>query len=72
MDIDDPIALMSGLFISGLGAAMFIFGKKQQRLCPVLAGLALTFLPMVVASMAVLWGLTAACVGGVWWVEKQG
>lgn len=72
MDINDPVALMSGLFISGLGAAMFIFGKKQQRLSPVLGGLALTLLPMVVASMAVLWVLTATCVGGVWWVERQG
>ena len=38
MDLSNPVALMSGLVIGGLGAAMFIFGTKQQRLMPVLGG----------------------------------
>ncbi|MEZ6235545.1 MAG: hypothetical protein R3B68_15270 [Phycisphaerales bacterium] len=71
MDLSNPVALMSGLVIGGLGAAMFIFGTKQQRLMPVLGGVALSVLPMVVTSMLLLWGLTAACLGGVYWMEKN-
>lgn len=71
MDLSDPTAVMSGLLISGIGTAMFFYGKKQQRLMPVLAGVGLGILPMVLTSMLLLWGITAACLGGVYWMEKN-
>lgn len=72
MAMSNPLAVMSGLFIGLLGVVLLVFGKNQQRLLPVLAGVVLSVLPMVVTSMVVLWVLTAACLGGVYWVERQG
>lgn len=72
MELSDPMSLVSGLFVGLIGMALFIFGKKQQRPPALLAGVVLSVLPMVVASAAILWGLTAACLGGLYLFGREG
>ncbi len=57
---------MSTLIISGLGAAIFLYGKKQASLKPLVAGLVLSALPFFVTSLLVLWLSTGACLGGLY------
>jgi membrane associated rhomboid family serine protease len=70
MELSSPASLFSGIIVGVLGTAMLIFGKRQQRLLPMLGGVALGVLPMMVASVALLWTLAAVCLGGVCWIER--
>ena len=63
MDFSSPASMFSGLMVGTLGVAMFVFGKRRQSLTPMLGGVALGVLPMLVASVALLWTLAAACLG---------
>lgn len=69
-DFDHPGVLISGLIVSLIGTAMFIYGKKQSELRPMLAGVALCVIPVFVTSMLVLWLSAAACVGGLYALNK--
>lgn len=71
MDISNPASLMAGVLVGCVGAGLFIFGKKQARPIPMVAGIALSVLPMVVPSILALCALTAACLGGMCWIEKH-
>lgn len=72
MDLSNPAALASGLLISGIGTACFLYGKKQQSPVPLVGGLVLCVVPMVVASVLAMWLIGGACVGGMWWVSRNG
>lgn len=63
-------SLISGLIVGSLGAAMFIYGKKQQKLTSLGGGILLCVIPMFITSALLLWGLTAACVAGVWFLGR--
>ena len=70
MDLSNPASLISGLLIGLVGMALLIYGKKQQRAMPALAGLALCVIPYCIASVAVLWLVTGACLGGLFVANK--
>jgi hypothetical protein len=72
MDLSNPAALLSGLALSSAGAGCFIYGKKQQSPVALLGGLVLCVVPMVVASVLAMWLIGGACVGGMWWMSKNG
>lgn len=63
-------SLISGLVVGSIGTAMFIYGKKQQKFAPLGGGLALCALPMFITSALLLWGITAVCIGGVWFLGR--
>jgi len=59
-----PAQLFWGLFFGSLGAGYFIYGKKQGRLPPLLAGIALIVFPYFVSNswLMVLIGTGIAAV----------
>lgn len=56
--------VLSGLILGSIGFGIFLWGKKQQELVPILVGLALSILPMCIHSVALLWILSGGVLGG--------
>lgn len=73
MDFSNPWAIVSGLFISLIGTALFIHGKKQADFRTLVAGVALCALPCVVGSLLVEWLACGGCLAGLWaWIRYGG
>ena len=53
----DEALLLWGLLFSSIGLGFFIYGKKQQRLIPLICGLALMVYPYFVESVLLLMGI---------------
>lgn len=70
MDLGNPLVLISGLFIGLVGAAMFIYGKKQQAPKPLVAGALLCVYPYFVASLLATWLIFAAVLGGLYVLSR--
>lgn len=70
LDFGHPSVLISGLIISLIGTALFIYGKKSAEFRPMFAGLALAAVPMFVTSLLVLWLTTGAVLGGLYVLHK--
>lgn len=68
LDLSTPM-LISGLILGGAGMFLFFRGRSNQEPTSVLAGIALSVLPMVLHSVLVLWGLSAAVIAG--WVALR-
>ena len=63
--------LWSGLMISCLGMGLFLYGKRAQRLLPLLAGLAMGICPFFFTSVLAMWGVTAAVLGALYFLREQ-
>lgn len=72
MDFGNPASLFSGLFIGLIGLGLFMYGKKAQRLPHAMTGLALCVFPYFVTSVALSWLITAVCLGGLYFVSREG
>ena len=65
-----PGTIFSGLMLGAIGAALFIYGKKQTDFRCLAAGVALCFAPYVIGSLVVLWLVSAAVLAGlVAWIK---
>ena len=47
----DPTTLLLSIIFGSLGVGYFIYGKKQQKLIPLIAGLALCIYPYFVPNI---------------------
>lgn len=54
--------LLWGLLFSSIGLGFFIYGKKQQRLIPLLTGLVLMFYPYFIETVPLLIGIGVALI----------
>lgn len=63
--------ILSQLLISVLGMAIFIYGKKMQRLWPLVAGAVMSIYPCFVVNFWVLWGITVGLMGGLYMLRDQ-
>lgn len=72
MDLDNPAVLFSGLILGAVGMGMFIYGKKQGRLDCLAVGVVLSVVPMIAHSLLVIWGVAAACIGGMYAQSRLG
>lgn len=72
MDLSHPAAILSGLLIGLIGTSLFIYGKKQSSGPCLVTGGALCVFPCFVTSVAVLWGITALCLGGLYAASRRG
>lgn len=64
--------MLSGLFIGLVGMALFIYGKKQADLKCLVTGVVLCVFPYFVTSVLLMWAITGACLGGLyWWVKMD-
>lgn len=68
----DPTLLMLSLIPSGIGLFFFMYGKKQERLLHIAAGIALMAYPYFVNTVLqmLLGGL--AIGAAFWWALQQG
>ena len=62
--------IVSGLILSAVGLVLFLHGKREADFRTLFAGIALGILPMVVHSVLILWGISAAVLGGVWALKR--
>ncbi len=68
----DPTWLFLSLIISGVGLALFIYGKKQGRIPQLVAGLILMVYTYVVTSTLWMLVIAAVILGALWWVVRMG
>ncbi len=66
MDLSNPWTLFSGLVIGCLGMVLFIYGKKQASPKCLITGAVLCIFPYFVTSLLLMWGITGACLGGLY------
>jgi hypothetical protein len=66
-----PLAIFSAIFIGLIGMALFIYGKKQAQAAPLLTGVALCVFPYFVTSIVLMWLITAACLGGLYYIARH-
>ncbi len=68
----NPTWLFLSLVISGVGMALFIYGKKQGRIPQLVAGLVLMVYTYVVTSTLWMLVIAALILGSLWWVVRLG
>jgi hypothetical protein len=68
----DPAWLFLSLIPSGIGFVLLVYGKKQQRVPQLVAGLLLTVYPYFAASLTSLVGVGAAIGVGLWIALRAG
>ncbi len=66
MDFSNPGLLLSGLAISMVGLAIFVYGKKTEKPKSLAIGLVMMVFPMFVPSLLWLWLLAGACLAGLY------
>ncbi len=65
-------SILAGMFVSSLGAGIFLYGKKAAKFFPLLAGGAMCIYPLFIYSPAVLWSLTALVCVALYLLREQG
>jgi len=68
----DPSSLFISLIVSSVGFVLLAYGKKQQRLPQVFAGLALMIYPYFVDGWLAMAGVGAIICGALWFAVRQG
>lgn len=53
--------LVLGLLLGAVGGGYFMYGRKQQKLIPLLAGILICILPMAIDDTLLLCVSSAAC-----------
>ena len=62
----DGAQLFTGLVVSSIGLGLFLYGRKQRRGPPLLAGVILMLLPLGISSVLYSLGATVAVITGLW------
>lgn len=66
MDLSHPWAILSGVLIGMIGFVVFNYGRKQTNLKCIATGGVLCVFPYFVGSTLLMWGIAAACLGGLY------
>lgn len=72
MDLDNPAVLFSGILIGALGLGFFMHGKRNADFRTLLAGVALSVLPLTAHTLLVLWGCTGLCASALYVSNRRG
>ena len=64
-----PASLFIGLIAGVFGVAYFVYGKKQAKFTPMLAGVALCVYPYFFESLPWLIGIGAALLAAPFFIE---
>ena len=68
----DESSLFVSLIVGSVGFVLLVYGKKQQRLPQVFAGLALMIYPYFVDGWLAMAGVGAAICVALWWAIRVG
>jgi hypothetical protein len=71
MDLDAN-ALLASLFIGLVGAACFLYGRRQGRLPPMVVGAAMVVYPYFVPNLAAMIAIAAALLAAMWGAIRLG
>ncbi len=71
MDLDAN-SLLASMVVSGIGFVLLSYGKKQQRLPQMVAGLLLMIFPYFVSNVALMGGIATAILALVWLAIRAG
>ena len=63
--------IMSSLLISCIGGAFFLYGKKAQRLYPLLGGIVLCIYPYFITNLYAMWATAAAIMALLYFLREQ-
>jgi len=73
MSLDiDPTWLILSLIPSGIGFVLFTYGRKQDRMPHVAAGVAMMLYPYFAPTLLSLIGVGAAICGALWYAVRSG
>ena len=67
-----PGVLISGLAISTVGMAVFIYGKKMEKVRNLAIGLVMMIYPIFVPSVLWMWLIAVTCVAGLYFPPSEG
>jgi hypothetical protein len=68
----DPGSILLELLVSGVGFVLFTYGRKQQRVPHLVAGLLFMVYPIFVSSFSALVIVGVLLGGGLWWAVRLG
>ena len=68
----DPTILVLSLIPSGVGFVLFAYGKKQQRVPHLVAGIAMMVYPYFTTTVLSMVGVGAAIGGGLYLMVQNG
>jgi hypothetical protein len=68
----DPTLLFLGFVTGGIGFVLFVYGKKQQRMPQLFAGVLYMVYPYFVTSVSVMIGIGVAIGVALWWLIRAG
>ena len=71
MDVDGN-ALLASFLIGLVGAACFVYGRKQARVPPMAVGAILVVYPYFVQNIALMIGIALALLAALWAVTRMG
>jgi hypothetical protein len=71
MDLDAN-ALLASLFIGLIGAACFVYGRRQGRLPPMAVGAAMVIYPYFVPNVLAMAGVAVALLAAMWAAMRAG
>jgi hypothetical protein len=71
MDLDAN-ALLASLFIGLIGAACFVYGRRQGRLSPMAVGAAMVVYPYFVPNVLVMAAIAVALLAAMWVATRAG
>jgi hypothetical protein len=65
-------ALMAGMVVSSIGVGLFIYGKRQNRVPHLIAGMVLLVLPFLVRGTLAMSGASAGAIALLWLGVRAG
>lgn len=68
----DPAAIFLSLLVGSVGFVLFVYGKKQERMPQLLAGLTLMVYPYFVGNAWAMLLVAAGILGGLWVAVRGG
>lgn len=67
-----PAVIFTGLFLTSIGAGLFVYGKKQRRWPQLAAGFALIIFPFFLTEVLPMIGVSVGVLGLLWWGVRSG
>ncbi len=65
----DTASLVIGIFTGAIGVAYFIYGKRQARFVPLIAGMLLCVYPYFLASIPLMLAVGAALIAAPFLID---
>jgi hypothetical protein len=65
-------SFFASMLVGTVGMGFFVYGKKQQRIPQLLAGLALMGYPYFVEDVTVMLAIGAAVIAAMWFAIRSG